>query len=279
MSAALNALALPLVVEAELNFFIPNGQQPQVFKPTLELPDGGRTGDFELRPVTIADGRHLAEHFSLDREGFELTRHATAVSDFLDDDEVRSIYYPEVERLVRDATGASQVVIFDHTVRIDDVQKSRANDTRTPVRTVHNDYTLKSGPQRITDLLDPDEARRWRAHRYALVNVWRSIAGPVETTPLAIADARSIRPESLIATDLVYPNRVGEIYHVAYDPNLRWHYFSSMNRDEALLLKTFDSADDRAKWTAHGAFVNPQARTDAAPRESIEVRTLLSFAP
>ena len=279
MSAALNALAPANVVEAELKFIIPNGQRPQMFKPAPGQTEGRRTGDFEVRTVPIADGRLLAEHFSLDREGFELSRHATAVSDFLDDDEVRSIYYPEVERLVRDATGASQVVIFDHTVRIDDVQKSLANDTRTPVCTVHNDYALKSGPQRTTDLLDPEEARRWRAHRYALVNVWRSIAGPVETTPLAIADARSIRPQSFIATDLVYSDRVGEIYYVAYDPNLRWHYFSDMTRDEALLLKVFDSADDRAKWTAHGAFVNPQAPTDAPPRESIEVRTLLSFAP
>ena len=49
--------------------------------------------------------------------------------------------------------------------------------------------------------------------------------------------------------------------------------------DEALLLKVFDSAEDRAKWTAHAAFVNPQARTDAPARQSIEVRTLLSFAP
>ncbi len=148
MSAALNALAPANVVEAELKFVIPNGHRPQMFKPTPGQTEGRRTGDFELRTVPIADGRHLAEHFSLDREGFELSRHATAVADFLDDDEVRSIYYPEVERLVRDATGASQVVIFDHTVRIDDVQKSLANDTRTPVRTVHNDYTLKSGPQR-----------------------------------------------------------------------------------------------------------------------------------
>ncbi len=279
MSAALNAPTPENVVDAELRFFIPSGQRPQMFKPTPEHPDGKRTGEFELRSVPIADGRYLAEHFSLDREGFELSGHATAVSDFLDNEEVRSVYYPEVERLVRDTTGASEVIIFDHTVRIEDIQRATASDTRTPVRTVHNDYTLKSGPQRITDLLDPDEARRWRGHRYALVNVWRSIAGPIETTPLAIADARSIRPESFVATDLVYSDRVGEIYNVAYDPNLRWHYFSSMTRDEALLLKVFDSADDRAKWTAHGAFVNPQAPTDAPPRESIEVRTLLSFAP
>ncbi len=279
MSAELNALAPANVVEAELNFHVPNGQRAQVFKPTPEHPEGRSTANFEPRTVSIADGRHLAEYFRLDREGFELRPHSTAVSNFLDDDEVRSSYYPEVERLLRKATGASQVVIFDHTVRIEEAQKSAANAARTPVMTVHNDYTQKSGPQRITDLLDADEARKWRDHRYAVVNVWRSIGGPVETTPLAIADARSIRPQSLVVTDLVYPDRVGEIYHVAYDANLRWHYFSGMTRDEALLLKVFDSANDRAKWTAHSAFVNPQAPTDAPPRESIEVRTLLSFAP
>ncbi len=95
MSAAMNALAPAKVVEAELNFFIPNGQRPQIFKPTPEFPDGRRTGDFELRTVPIADGRYLAEHFSLDREGFELTNHSTAVSDFLDEDARpgRSIYH------------------------------------------------------------------------------------------------------------------------------------------------------------------------------------------
>ncbi len=82
-----------------------------MFKPAPGQTEGRRTGDFEARTVQIADGRHLAEHFSLDREGFELSRHATAVSDFLDDDEVRSIYYPEVERLVRDATRASLSVL------------------------------------------------------------------------------------------------------------------------------------------------------------------------
>ena len=97
MSAELNALAPANVVEAELNFHVPNGQRARVFKPTPEHPEGRSTANFEPRTVSIADGRQLAEYFRLDREGFELRRHATAVSDFLDDDEVRSIYYPEVE--------------------------------------------------------------------------------------------------------------------------------------------------------------------------------------
>jgi hypothetical protein len=51
-----------------------------------------------------------------------------------------------------------------------------------------------------------------------------------------------------------------------------------MTRDEVVLLKCFDSAlDGRARWTAHGAFDNPKAPAGTPARESIEVRTVLSF--
>ena len=130
------------------------------------------------------------------------------------------------------------------------------------------------------DLLPPDEASRWLAHRFAIINVWRSIGPPVETAPLAFTDARSTKADHLVATDLVYSDRVGEIFRAAYDPDQRWHYFSSMTRDEALLLKVYDSAEDgRARWTAHSAFSNPAAPAGAQPRQSIELRALVSFAP
>ncbi len=143
-----------------------------------------------------------------------------------------------------------------------------------------NDYTVRSGRQRVRDLLDPDDAATFLQHRFAIVNVWRSIGAPVETTPLAIADPQSMAPEHFVATDIVHPNRTGEIYQVANSPNQRWVYLPSMGRDEALLIKCYDSATDgRARFTAHTAFDNPTAPDDAAPRESIEVRTLISYAP
>jgi hypothetical protein len=192
---------------------------------------------------------------------------------------VRTIYYPEVEQLVKAATGASRVVIFDHTVRIEDAAQRGERAVRAPVRVVHNDYTVRSGRQRVRDLLDADDAETFLHHRFAVVNVWRSIGAPVETTPLAIADAQSIAPADFVATDLVYPDRTGEIYQVAYSPNHRWFYFPKMRRDEALLLKCYDSATDgRARFTAHTAFDDPTAPDDAPPRESIEVRTLISYA-
>lgn len=67
---------------------------------------------------------------------------------FYDTVAVKQVYYPEVIRLLKRATGASEVDIFDHTLRIEDEAKRRALGTRSPVSFVHNDYTERSGPER-----------------------------------------------------------------------------------------------------------------------------------
>ena len=80
----------------------------------------------------------------------------------------------------------------------------------------------------------------------------------------------------MIATDQVFPDRVGEIYHLTYNPSQRWYYAPRMTPDEVLLIKGWDSLDDgRTRFTPHGAFEQPDTPTDAPPRESIEVRTLV----
>ena len=151
---------------------------------------------------------------------------------------------------------------------------------REPVKFAHNDYTFKSAPQRVRDLLPGAEAKALLEHRYAVINVWRPIRGPVEESPLAVCDARSMELRDFVASDLRYRDRTGEVYSVAYNPKHRWFYFPRMQREEALLLKCFDSADDgRARFTAHTAFEDPTSRPGAVPRESIEVRTLVFFAP
>ncbi|MDA0654916.1 MAG: CmcJ/NvfI family oxidoreductase [Proteobacteria bacterium] len=266
------------VLEAPINFLVPSGDKPRV-----NIPDQGRglterSGHFQKLSVPIQDGRGAADAFTLDRNGFEFHRHQSDVVDFLDEGQVVAIYYPEIEELVKRATGGSKVHVFDHTIRIEDDGKRDAQAVRAPVEVAHNDYTDISGPQRVRDLFEPEEAQRWLSRRYAVINVWRSIGPPAVTTPLAISDAHSMAPEDFIATDLVYKDRVGEISQIAHNDAQRWFYFSNMVRDEALLIKCFDSeTDGRARFSAHTAFTNPQAPKDAPPRESIEVRTLVSF--
>src|SRR5436305_1342356 len=136
------------------------------------------------------------------------------------------------------------------------------------------------GPRRVRDLLPSDEAAERLQHRFAVVQVWRPINKPVQSSPLAIADARSLSNEDLIATERRYPDRVGEIYHITFNPDHRWVYFPNMERNEALVFKTYDCGKDgRARRTAHAAFDDPMSPPDAPARESIEARTLAFFAP
>ena len=235
--------------------------------------------EFEEHTVPIGDMREIADTLSIDREGFELLRHRTAVEDLYDDDAVDNQYYPEIEALLRQRFDADRVVIFDVTRRSDGGAGAANRDgLRGPAWRVHVDYTVKSGPQRVKDILGEAEAERLAASgaRIIQVNVWRPIRGPVQRAPLALADASSVRPEELIATDQVFPDRVGEIYNLAHAPSQRWYFAPCMTPDEVLLIKGWDSLDDgRAQFTPHGAFELLDTDETAPPRESIEVRTLV----
>jgi hypothetical protein len=271
--------ALP-TIEAPLNFMVPSNEKPQVLMSADPAEPNKRTGEFRLSWVTIADARALLEPPALDREGFALVRRETAVADFYDQDAVTRVYYPEVIQLLKDVSGAAEVHIFDHTLRVEDEAKRRTHGTRLPVSVVHNDYTERSGPQRVHDVLAPEEAERFLAHRFAMVNVWRSFGASAERFPLAVADGRTVPQSDYLSVDIVYPDRTGEIYQIAHSDGQRWFYFSGMRRDEVMLLKCFDTATDgRTRYTAHSGFANPQAPADTPPRESIEVRALLSFRP
>ena len=120
--------------------------------------------------------------------------------------------------MVREFTGAVKVHVFDHNVRSRPMAKRRENGAQEPVKVAHNDYTLKSGPQRVRDLL-PDEADALLKNRFAVINVWRPIRGPVQESPLAVCDARSMVQDDFVKHVLKYRDRDGEVYSVAYNPN------------------------------------------------------------
>ena len=263
-------------VEASLNFIAGQDAKPVLHSAALTGGKQKMFFDVEAHTVAISDMREIADTLSIDREGFELRRHTTAVEDLYDDDAIKAVYYPEIEALLRRRFGASQVAIFDVTRRSDDgVGAQNPGGRRGPATRLHVDYTAKSGPQRAKDILGEDEVARLTASgaRIVQVNVWRPIRGPVERSPLTLADASSVAPEYLIATDQIFPDRVGEIYNLAHAPAQRWYYAPKMTEDEVLLIKGWDSDDSRAQFTPHSAFNPPEIRDHAPPRESIEVRT------
>src|SRR5271155_2795695 len=262
------------VVNARLNYLAEATPKPvnYAYEPPAGVPRS--SGKYTSQSVAIRNGREMLGKLSLDTNGFVLTDHETAVKDFYDPDEVKSVYYPEVERLLKRVTGAERVVVFDHIVRNPVFAESGENGARAPAKLVHNDYTFKSAPRRVRDLL-PEEADRLLTNRFAEINVWRAIRGPIESSPLALCDARSLEAKDIVLTDLVYRERVGETLGFLYNPEHRWYYFPRLKRGEAILLKCYDSEDDgRARFTAHTSFDDPNSPPNAAPRESIEVRSL-----
>ncbi len=265
-------------IVAPLNFLVPMSEKPVAYN--YQPPPGVpvRTGQSVQHQVPIRNARPLIDRLSLDREGFVLLHHQTAVTNFYDEEQIRTIYYPECERVMKAATGAARVVAFDHIVRNAAIS-AKDNTIKIPAKRVHNDYPAWSAPQRVRDLMGA-EAEELLKHRFAINNLWRPIRGPVLDSPLTLCDAQSLEEENLIASDLKYPDRTGETYSVTYNPNQRYYYFPRMQPDEAVLIRCYDSQlHGAARFSAHTGFDDPTMPPDAPPRESLEVRMLVFFPP
>jgi len=260
-------------VRATLNYLLYEGVRPQMFM--TNQPDARPESAIKSQPfdVTIHNARVEQLAPTLDRNGFELRTHTSAVRDFADDAEVTGLYYAECEALLKRATGADKVVIFDHTRRLD-VQAPKG--AAPPVRGVHCDQTFVSGPRRVREHLPEDEAAQKLQGRCAIINVWRPLVEPLVSAPLALCDARSIAHDDIVPADFIYPNKVGEVAMFKPSDKHRWFYYPHMRRDEVLLIKIFDSLEDgTARLSAHTAFDDPTTPAGAAPRQSIELRALV----
>ena len=241
-------------VEAELNYLRPQANKPVNYAITPPPGVPPRGGQADPRRVRIFDARTALTAPTLDRNGFEIRAHRSQLSDFSDDQAIANIYYPEAEAVIKELTGAVKVVIFDHTRR----------------------YALPAATRRVRDHLPAEEAEARLEKRHAIINFWRPTGYPVQTWPLALCDAKSIDPNDLVATDLVYQDKVGETYSFVHNPKHRWFYYPRLTPAEVLLLKIYDSrTDGTARLTAHTAFDDPTSPPDAPHRRSIELRTLV----
>lgn len=232
-------------------------------------------GRYDYREVEIRDGRD--QSFDLDKAGFMLLRHASAVTNFHDDAALAAAYDAEAAALIRQVTGASRVEIFDHTRRAASQGLRSAQSMREPSSVIHNDYTPWSAEKRLREIL-PDEADELVTRRFAIINIWRSIAGRVQTDPLAFCDSSTLAAGDLVEVTRQAKDRVGQIQMARFNPDHEWYYFPGMEEGEVALIKTYDAATDgRTRFTIHTAFSDPTSPPDAPPRQSLETRCLAFF--
>ena len=228
--------------------------------------------------MTVHNGRPHAKEFALERDGFRFVRHDTKVEDFYDEAEIKRVYYPEMEALIKAESGAKRVVVFDHTLRTADDALRESKQIREVVRRVHNDYTEWSGP-----------AARARHAAATRPTNCSSAASPssrcggrsaIRSRPIRWRSPTraAISPDDFVISERRYPNRVGQTYAITHNPAHKWFWFPRQRREEAIVFKVYDSLKDgRARWTAHTAFDDPTTPPNARPRESIEIRTLAFF--
>ncbi|MEM7467144.1 MAG: CmcJ/NvfI family oxidoreductase [Pseudomonadota bacterium] len=273
-------------VEVDMTYY-DAGDEParvRIFPPSsgrkLESPPQRRV------KVNVYDCRPMAQELTLDVAGFELLNAPTQFDDYYDAAAVKDQYYGETAELLKQSLGAEAVFVFDHNVRNKPRAKLHQAGVSLPTDGAHNDYTLDSGPRRIREVLEAQNADDLIEKRAAIVNVWRPIRGPVQDHPLAICDARTTGIEDFIDTQIEHysdsnfeqPNLAGQIYSFQHNARHRWFYASDMQDDEVLFLKCFDTATDgRACFTGHTGFINPTCPEEFIPRESIEARTVVVF--
>lgn len=235
-------------------------------------------------PCRIFECRSIAIALSLDKDGFVFCSHTTTFSAFLDDVRVKSDYYPELEAFLKALTGAKAVFVFDHNVRSASGAALGQVGVRAPVDMVHGDYSGPSGARRCREVLQTSRYAGLTPSRTMLINAWRPLRGPVLDLPLALCHAPSVALTDLVATpiqhygegELEVPRHSGEILSVKHNPAHRWFYASSMQADEVLVFKGYDSNEEVAsRFTPHTGFVHPDRPARFVPRESIEVRAIV----
>jgi hypothetical protein len=271
-------------IESVLGYMQPTAERPWNY--AYEPPAGTPWENYERdnRAVPIHDGRHQSSSGAIHHEGFALLDAPSEVRDFYDREAVIRTYYREVAELACAVTGAQRAFVFDHLVRKREdgrgelgFGRAHKGEVAAANGRVHNDYSEESGRKRLALVLGADAAAANR-HRYAIVNVWRSISGPVLDTPLAVCDARTVDAADLVCAEVRYPQRTGEIYLLRHSARHRWSYFSGMDRHEALIFKQYDSqVSGVARFTPHAAFDHPDVPPDAPLRESIEARCLVIY--
>lgn len=241
----------------------------------FELDAGGIAGNLispELVPteIDLADTRDPSVSVSFAKDAVEFARYPSRITDFDDGRDWEARYNDELTRLLTERLGAQDVLIFDHTVRVDD-----PDATRKPARNVHSDYSEDGAKQRLIDLLGTETASQWTDGHFAFINVWRPVEHPINSSPLGFVRPSSLVPEDWVPLDLIYPDRKGQIMGLVGHPRHEWIYRSRMTPEEVAIFNIYDNRG--LPSIAHSALDMVEDPRVTTIRKSIESRTLVRY--
>ncbi|GAA0415846.1 CmcJ/NvfI family oxidoreductase [Cocleimonas flava] len=220
--------------------------------------------------IQAEDLRDNSSTVNFDVDGITFEKSATKIKDFIHSTDWEDTYNAEIRNLLIDKIGAKDVIVFDHTIRIDD-----PDSPRTPARNVHNDYSKMGAEERLIDILGKQKASQFSEGHYGFVNVWRPIEDIIRSSPLGFIRPSSIEAEDWMNIDLIYPDEVREILGVAANSNHEWFYQSHMTPEEVAIFNVFDNKG--LPYLGHSALDMEIPEKVLSPRKSLESRTIVRY--
>jgi hypothetical protein len=255
---------------ATVNYHI-RSAEPQAFRFDVDGVIGNLVSpELVATKVKVHDLRHGALNVGFESDGITFEKHMTDVQDFEASTGWQDAYDQELRALLQATIGAEEVIVFDHTVRVDD-----PNAERRPARNVHNDYSRSGAEQRLIDLVGDERAAAYRAGHYGFVNVWRPVEHTIRTSPLGFIRPSSMKVEDWMTIELIYPDRLGQILGVAANDDHQWFYMSEMTPDDVAIFNIYDNKG--RPFLAHSALDMDESQNVQTPRKSIESRTLVRY--
>jgi hypothetical protein len=273
-------------VEATVDYLIPGSRiNRRYVAPGAEL----NTGTYAPHSVVIRNGRPVQNALGLDTQGFVLAEQPSLVTNFRDKTEVDAVYSAEVERIVKALTGADLVALLGYVLR---TSGATSSETQPPASEVHVDMTPDRAVRLAATMYEKSFAGRRAYRRFIASSLWRPFSQPPQDWPLAVCDGASVGDDEGVPNVMVRLAKLPEPDNIPahlededklpaasifrFNPKHRWWYFPDMNRDEVLLVKFHDSDHSKAWRTPHTSFRDPRVQS-AAPRESIEFRTIAYY--
>lgn len=278
-------------VLGELTYIAPECTVAATF---IAPASGAKTAVYRSYQMPIHNGRPVQDQFTMDRNGFAIIEHRSAVRDFTDQDEVKRIYAGEVADFVKSYTGADRVAALGSVLRQsmapDEIASRQRAALRPQAARVHDDYSVGGARKRVAEAYAEHFPDGPGYRRALFTSLWRVFSPPPQDWPLALCDYTSVGPAEGLENTLYFvdqipddlyaemppgtPSTSGVEFH--YNPAHQWWYFPGMTREEILFFK-FDDTDHSVAWrTAHSAFRDQTAQA-TQPRHSIEFRSIAYF--
>lgn len=263
-------------LNATLNYIFPENIE------AFDLRSDAKSADVlvskvDARSMNINNARVLKTPPTLNTMGFELADNTYKVTDYFDDNILKEQLYPQVIKHLKSQTGAVSGLIFDHTIRSVEDSLTRS-EKRSPVKTIHNDYTPASAEHRLNVELKKYGISANSFSHYQFINTWIPLVDLVVDSPLAFLDIKTVSDQESNLMPVIYPNRTGEIEVFSHSEKHQWYFYPKMTAKEQLIFKVFDSnSNSLVSRVPHTGFTISNADPAKAKRISIEVRSIMLF--